>query len=105
MQSIQKAPSTSGKATAAAAAAVVVACGACCLPLLTPLALSLMASVGVYSANDLLTSGWWLAAAAVLVASPLLVWRWRVARQRAAVRACATDCSCKPADTASPNKL
>ena len=62
--------------------------------------LKLRASVGMYCANDVLTNGWWLAGAAVLVASPLLVWRWRVARQRAAVKACATDCSCKPANSA-----
>jgi hypothetical protein len=59
-----------------------------------------MASVGVYSANDVLTNAWWLASAAVLVVSPLLVWRWRVARQRATLKACATDCSCKPAQSA-----
>ncbi len=76
------------------------ACAACCIPLVAPLALSLLASVGVYSAHDVLTNGWWLAGAAVLVASPLVVWRWRVARQRAAVKACVTDCSCKPAKAA-----
>lgn len=97
MHSIHKTPNPAGKATAAAVAAAVAACAACCLPLVAPLALSLLASVGVYSANDFLTNGWWLAGAGALVASPLGVWRWRVARQRAAVKACATDCSCKPA--------
>lgn len=97
MHSIPKTPNPTGKATAAAVAAAVAACAACCLPLVTPLALSLLASLGVYSAGDLLTKGWWLAAAVVLAASPVLVWRCRVTRQRAAVKACATDCSCKPA--------
>lgn len=100
MHSIPKPPNPTGKATAAAVAAGVAACAACCIPLVTPLALSLLASMGVYSASDVLTNGWWLAGAMVLVASPLLVWRWRAARQRAAVKACATDCSCKPANGA-----
>lgn len=100
MHYIPKIPNPTGKATAAAVATAVAACAACCIPLVTPMALSLLASVGMYCANDVLRNDWWLAGAAVLVASPLLVWRWRVARQRAAVKACATDCSCKPANSA-----
>jgi membrane protein implicated in regulation of membrane protease activity len=98
MFSIDKAPPNTGKATAAAAAAAVVACAACCIPLVTPLALTLLASLGVYSANDLLTNGWWLTAAALLVLSPLVFWQWRKRQQRAAPPACATNCSCKTAD-------
>ena len=97
MYSIHKAPPNAGKATAAAVAVAVVACGACCLPLVTPLALALLASLGIYSANDLLTNGWWLAAAAMLVLSPLVVWGWRKRLQRSAAPACATDCGCKTA--------
>lgn len=99
MHSIPKAPLSTGKATAAAAMAAVLACAACCIPLVTPLALTLLASVGVYSANDLLTNGWWLAAAPLLVISPLVVWQWRKRQLRAAPPACATDCGCKPAST------
>ena len=95
MLSIQKSPPTLGKATAAAAAAAVVACAACCIPLVTPLALTLLASLGVYSANDLLTNGWWLAAAALLVVSPLVFWQWRKRQRRVTSLACASDCSCK----------
>ena len=78
-------------------AAAVVACGACCLPLVTPLALSLLASLGVYSAGDLLANGWWLVAAALLVLSPLLIRQWRKRARLATAPACATDCGCKPA--------
>ncbi len=95
MHSIHKTPAHAGKATAAAVAATVVACGVCCLPLITPLALSLLASLGVYSVSDVLTNGWWLAAAALLVISPLLVWQWSRHRKASAPPACATDCSCK----------
>lgn len=95
MHSISKAPLSTGKATAAAVAAAVVACGACCLPLVTPLALTMLASLGVYSVSDVLANGWWLAAAALLVASPLLVWRWRRSVRQSTSPACATDCSCK----------
>lgn len=98
MLSIHKAPPNTGKATAAAAAATVVACAACCIPLVTPLALTLLASLGVYSANDLLTNGWWLATAALLVLSPLVFWQWRKRQQRAAPTACTTNCSCRTAD-------
>lgn len=98
MHSTDKTPSPAGKAAAVAVAATAAACAACCLPLLTPLALTLLASLGVYSASDALANGWWLAGAVLLVASPLLVWRWRVARRRTTLRAaCATDCSCKSA--------
>ncbi|MES2952176.1 MAG: hypothetical protein V4858_26925 [Pseudomonadota bacterium] len=100
MSSILKTPLNTGKATAAAVAATVVACGVCCLPLVTPLALGLLASLGVYSVSDVLTHGWWLAAAALLVLSPLLVWRWRKHRQVSAPPACATDCNCKTAGNA-----
>ncbi|QTN29400.1 hypothetical protein HZ993_06130 [Rhodoferax sp. AJA081-3] len=95
MFSIHKAPPATGKATAAAVAAAVVACGVCCLPLVAPLAATLLASLGVYSASDWLANGWWLAAAALLVISPLAVWLWRKRQQRAAPPACATDCGCK----------
>nr|WP_295769103.1 hypothetical protein [Rhodoferax sp.] len=95
MYSIHKAPPNAGKATAAAVAVAVVACGACCLPLITPLALALLASLGAYSVNDVLTNNWWLAAAAMLVLSPLAVWGWRKHIQRAAPPSCATSCSCK----------
>ncbi len=81
MHSIPKIPNPTGNATAAAVATAVAACAACCIPLVTPLALSLLASVGMYCANDVLTNGWWLAGAAVLVASPLLVWRLNAAQQ------------------------
>jgi hypothetical protein len=97
MHSIHKAPSSAGKATAAAVAVAVVACGACCVPLVTPLALALLASLGIYSVNDMLTNGWWLAAAAMLVLSPLVVWGRRKRLQRLVPPACATDCSCKTA--------
>lgn len=97
MFSIHKTPPHAGKATAAAVAAAVVACGMCCIPLFAPLALTLLASLGVYSVNDGLTNGWWLAAAALLVLSPLIVWWWRKRLPRAATPACATDCSCKTA--------
>jgi hypothetical protein len=100
MYTSQKSPPTPGKATAAAVAVAVVACGACCLPLITPLALALLASLGIYSANDLLTNGWWLAAAAMLVLSPLVVWGWRKHLQRSAPPACATDCGCKTGGSA-----
>jgi len=98
MHSITKAPSPAGKATAAAVATAVVACAACCIPLVTPLALTLLASLGVYSANDLLTNGWWLTASILLVLSPMAFWQWRKRQQRAAPPACATNCSCKTAD-------
>ena len=101
MFSIHKTPPHAGKATAAAVATAVVACGVCCIPLVAPLALTLLASLGVYSVNDLLTSGWWLAAAAVLVLSPLLVWTWRKRLHRSAPRACTTGCVCKTAVGAS----
>lgn len=101
MFSIDKTPPHAGKATAAAVAAAVVACGVCCIPLVAPLALTLLASLGVYSANDLLTNGWWLAAAALLVLSPLMVWGWRKRLHRSAPPACTTDCSCKTAGSAS----
>nr|WP_315489702.1 hypothetical protein [uncultured Rhodoferax sp.] len=97
MHSITKAPSPKGKATAAAVATAVVACAACCLPLITPLALTLLASLGVYSANDLLTNGWWLSAVALLIVSPLAFWQWRNRQRRAAPPTCATACNCAPA--------
>ena len=93
MHSTTKAPSPTGKATAAAVAAAVVACGVCCIPLVAPLAMALLASLGVYSVSDLLTNGWWLAAAVVLVLSPMLVWRWRMRQHRSAPKAYATGCS------------
>lgn len=97
MHSTDKTPSPAGKAAAVAVAATVAACAACCLPLLTPLALSLLAGLSVYSVSDALANGWWLAGALLLVASPLLVWRWRITRRRTTLHAaCATDCSCKP---------
>ena len=101
MFSIHKTPPHAGKATAAAVATAVVACGVCCIPLVAPLALTLLASLGVYSASDLLTNAWWLAAAAVLVLSSLLVLRWRKQLHRSAPRACATGCGCKTAGGAS----
>ena len=100
MFSIQKAPPNTGKATAAAVAAAVVACGVCCIPLIAPLALGLLASLGIYSVSDALSNGWWLAAAALLVFSPLAVWLWRKRSQRTALPACATACSCKTAGSA-----
>ena len=95
MFSIYKTPPHAGKATAAAVTATVLACGVCCIPLVAPLALTLLASLGVYSANDWLTNGWWLAATALLVLSPLIIWGWRKRLLRAAPPACATDCNCK----------
>lgn len=97
MSSIHKAPSPTGKAAAAAAGAAVVACVACCIPLVAPLALALLASLGVYSVSDALANGWWLAAAALLAISPLVVWLWRKRQHRAAPPACATTCGCKTA--------
>lgn len=97
MTSIHKTPPHTGKAAAAVVAATVLACGVCCIPLITPLALTLLASLGVYSFKDVLTNGWWLAAAALLAISPLAVWLWRKRQQRVTPPACATDCSCKPA--------
>ena len=100
----QKAPPNTGKATAAAVAAAVVSCGACCIPLIAPLALGLLASLGVFSVSDALTNGWWLAAAALLVFSPLTVWLWRKRSQRPTPPACATACSCKAAGSAPQHK-
>jgi|GEM_PF-5169000 len=97
MTSIHKTPPHTGKAAAAVVAATVLACGVCCIPLITPLALTLLASLGVYSFKDVLTNGWWLAAAALLVLSPLIVWWWRRRLQSSARPACATNCSCKAA--------
>ena len=101
MYSIHKTPPHAGKDTAAAVAAAVVACGVCCIPLIAPLALGLLASLGVYSVSDALTNGWWLAAAALLVVSPPAVWLWRKRLQRTAPQACATACSRKTADSVS----
>ena len=96
MFSIHKAPNHKGKATAAVAVGTaVVACAACCIPLVAPLGTALLASMGVYSVRDWLVNGWWLAAAALLAMSPLVVWLWRKRQQRAALPACSTDCSCK----------
>ncbi len=57
--------------------------------MVAPLAFMLLASMGVYSINDRLTNGWWLAAAAMLVLSPLIAWRWRKRTHPSAPLACA----------------
>lgn len=97
MKTINKTPSNAWAAKAAVVTAVVIGCAACCISLVTPLALALLASLGVYSASGLLTSGGWTAAAAVLALSPVLVW-WLVKRlRRPAPSACAISCSCQTA--------
>lgn len=79
-------------------AAVVGACSLCCLPLLAPLFVSLLAGAGIYGYGDVL--GIWPMGLATVAALALLVF-WLVKRRSgrrtnlAAAESCACRATCK----------